>query len=68
MKIQEFRLKNITEIKNYFIREIDQKILISKKQKKVCTTVNYFKQFLILAAAVNQGNYISAFPYFIVFL
>ena len=30
---QEFRLKNIKETRNYFIKEIGQNELISKKQK-----------------------------------
>ena len=32
---QEFRLKNIKEIKNYFIKETNQNELMSKKHKKV---------------------------------
>ena len=32
---QEFRLKNILEIKNYFIKKIDRNKLISKKHKKI---------------------------------
>ena len=32
---QEFTLKNIEEIKNYFIKEINQNELMSKKQKIV---------------------------------
>ena len=38
---QQFRLKNIDETRNYFLAEIEQNELISKKHKKVCTTVNY---------------------------
>ena len=34
---EEFRLKNINEITNYFHKEIQQNELISKKHKKVCT-------------------------------
>ena len=33
---QEFRLKNIYEARNYFIEEINQNELMSKKHKKVC--------------------------------
>ena len=33
---QEFRLKNIDERRNYFIEEIKQNELMSKKDKKVC--------------------------------
>ena len=34
---QQFRLKNIEEIKNYFIKETDQNKLMSKKHKKIST-------------------------------
>ena len=33
---QEFRLKNIDERRNYFIEELKQNELMSKKHKKVC--------------------------------
>ena len=37
------------EIKqNYLVEEIEQNELISKKQKKVCTTLNYIEHFLVL--------------------
>ena len=38
---QEFRLKNIGETINYFLEEIKQSELMSKKHKKVCTNLNY---------------------------
>ena len=34
--IQEFRFKEIDEQRNYFIEEIKQNELISKKHKKIC--------------------------------
>ena len=34
---QEFRLKNIGETRNYFLEEIKQKTLMSRKHKKICT-------------------------------
>ena len=40
---QEFRLKNIDETKNYFIEEINQNELMSKKHKKVCTALIYIE-------------------------
>ena len=43
---QEFRLKNINEIINYFLEEIKQNKLMSRKHKKVCTTINYVETFL----------------------
>ena len=44
---QEFRLKNIEEIKCCFINEIDQNKLMSKKHKNVYTILNYTGKFLI---------------------
>ena len=52
-RIQEFRLKNIDEARNHFIKEIDQNDLMSKKHKKVCVALNYTEHFLILASAVT---------------
>ena len=49
-KSQEFRLKKkIDETRNYFIEEIEQNELMSKKHKIVCTSLNYIEHFLILA-------------------
>ena len=47
---QEFRLKNIGETRNYLIEEINRNELMSKKYKKVCTTLNYFEHVLSLAS------------------
>ena len=58
---QEFRLKNIDETRNYLIEEINQNELMSKKHKKVCTTLNYIKHFLILASTITGCISISAF-------
>ena len=38
---QEFRLKKTDEIKNYFLEEIGQNELMSRKRKRICTTLNY---------------------------
>ena len=54
---QEFRRKNKDETRNYFIKEIDQNELMNKRHKKVCTTLNYFENFSILApVAVRITN------------
>ena len=58
---QEFRLKNKNETRNYFIGEINQNELMSKKHKKVGTTLNYIEHFLILASAITGCISISAF-------
>ena len=57
---QELRLKSIHETKNYFFK-IEQNELMSRKHKKVCTTLNYIEHFLILASAITGGVSISAF-------
>ena len=58
---QEFRLKDIDETRNYFLEEIKKKELISKKHKKVCTSLNYIEHFLILTSAIAGCISISAF-------
>ena len=52
-KDQEFRLKNIDEIRKYFNEKIRQNELTSKKPKKVCTVLNYTEHLLILASTVT---------------
>ena len=51
--IQEFRLKEIDKTRNYFIEEIKQNELISKKHKSVCRILNYDEDLLILASTVT---------------
>ena len=36
------------ETRNYFSEEIKQNELMSKKHKKICTTLNYIEHFFIL--------------------
>ena len=58
---QEFRLKNIDETRNYLIEEINRNELMSKKHKKVCTTLNYIEHFLILASTITECVFTPAF-------
>ena len=58
---QEFRLKNINETGHYFLEEIEQNELMSKKHKKICSTINYIEQVLILASTNTGYISISAF-------
>ena len=58
---EEFRLKNIDETRNYLIEEINRNELISKKHKKVCTTLKYIEHFLILASTITGCVFIYAF-------
>ena len=57
---QEFKLKEINET-DYFIEEIKQNELISKKHKKVSEILYYTKHLLILAFTVTGCVSISAF-------
>ena len=59
--IQEFILKNIDETRNYLIEEINLNRLMSKKQKKVYTTLNYIEQFLIVGSTITGCISISIF-------
>ena len=59
--IQEFRLKNIEETRNYSIKEIDLNELMNKKHKNVCTTIKYIQHFLILVSVVTGCVSISDF-------
>ena len=52
---------NIDEVRNYLIEEIKQNELMSKKYKKVCTTLNYIEHFLILPLTITGCVSISAF-------
>ena len=50
---QEIRFKNVEEVRNYFIKDINQNEMMSMKHAKVCTILNYIKCFLILASAIT---------------
>ena len=58
---QEFRVKNIKGTRNYFLEEKKHNELISRKHKKVCTTLNYIEQFLILTSTITRCISTSAF-------
>ena len=58
---QELRLKNIDKTRNYFLDGIKQNVLMSRKHKKVCRTLNYIENFLILASTNTGCVFISAF-------
>ena len=63
---QEFRLKNIDETRNYLIEEIYRNELMSKKNGKICTALNYNEHFLILASTISGYISISVFASLIV--
>ena len=49
---QELRLKQIKEINNYFVEEIDKNELLNNGNKKVCKTLNYIEYYFTVAFAV----------------
>ena len=61
---QEFRFKHIDETRNYLLEEIKQNEL-SKKCKKVCTTLNYIEHFVILASTITGCISVSTFAFLI---
>ena len=46
-------MKNIDETRNYFLEEIEQNELMSRKHKKTCITLNYIEHFHILASEIT---------------
>ena len=48
-------------MRNYFIEEINQKKLMSKKHKKLCRVLNYIDHFLIVISTITGCVSISAF-------
>ena len=50
---QEFRLKEVDEKRNYFIEEVKQNKLISKKHKKIFRTLNQTDHLFILVSTVT---------------
>ena len=58
---QEFRFRKIDETRNYFLEEKVQNELMSRKHKKICTTLNYIEHFFILASTITGCISISGF-------
>ena len=63
----EFRLKNIDETINHFVKEIEPNELMNKKYKKVCMVLSYNEHFLILASAFTRCISFSVFAFFVGF-
>ena len=58
---QEFRLKEIDEVRNYLIEKTNQNELMSKKNKKFCGVLNYIDHPLIVISTIIWCVSISAF-------
>ena len=54
-------MKKIDETKNYLFKKIEQSELKRKKYKKVCTTLNYIENVLILASRIPGSILFSTF-------
>ena len=57
----KFRLDEISKIENYFIEEINQRKLCSKKLSKYVTTFDYIDKILIVLSATSSGVLIISF-------
>ena len=58
---QEFRLKTMDETRYYFLEEIKQNELMSRKHKMVCVSLNYIEDVFILVSTITGCISISAF-------
>ena len=61
---KEFRLKNINETRNHLIEVINQRKLMSKNHKMVCTTLNYIEHYFILGSIITECVSISVFSWY----
>ena len=58
---QQFRLNKINEIENYFISEIKERQLISKRFSKYIAHFDYFDKSLIVLSATSGSISIASF-------
>ena len=52
---QEFRLENIDESRNYFVEEIEQNALMSKKDTHFCTNLILLNTFTFILSSTITG-------------
>ena len=57
----QFRLNKINEIKDYFIAEIKERELMSKKLSKYIASFEYFDKWLIVLSVVTVSIFIASF-------
>ena len=58
---QQFRLNKISEIEDYFIVEIKERELMSKKLSKYISFFDYFDKSLIVCSVTGGGVSIASF-------
>ena len=59
---QQFRLNKINEIKDYFIAEIKERELMSKRLSKYIASFDYFDKSLIVLSVTTGSISIASFP------
>ena len=68
MNNQQFRLNKINEIKDYFIAEIKERELISKRLSKCIASFDYFDKSLIVLPTTSGSISIASFTTIIAIL
>ena len=58
---QQFRLNKISEIEDYFIAEIKERELMSKKVSKYVSFFDYFDKSLIVLLVTSGGLSVASF-------
>ena len=58
---QQFRLKKINEIKDYFVAEIKERELMSKRLSKYIASFDYFDKSLIVLSVTTGSISIASF-------
>ena len=58
---QHFKLNKINEIKGYFVTEIKERELMSKKFSKYIASFDYFDKSLIVLSAANHSISMASF-------
>ena len=58
---QQFRLNKINEIKDYFIAEVKERELMSKRLSKYIASFDYFDKSLIALSATSDSISIASF-------
>ena len=56
---REFTLNTINEIKDYFIADIRERELMSKRLSKYIVSFDYFNKFIIALSATSGGVFIA---------
>ena len=58
---QQFRLKKINEIKDYFVAEINERELMSKRLSKYIASFDYFDKSVIVLSVTTCSISIASF-------